>query len=172
MSEAIIAIDEKKLAEDQAKLRAKFVKLQSNKIHKKSLRGGAKFLAKQAKQVAPVGDDYDRKSERAGRIASNAKHLYHKKGALKRGITVSAGKVRKKGEISFLARTGKREKMGIPPDSKWYYPAIVEYGPKKGPRQWPGKQYMRKTFESHGQQAIAMVIDESKAGIEQLMAGQ
>lgn len=167
MSEEIVSFDKEKFAADQAKLRAKFVKAQSRKIYNSAIRAGAKFLQKRAKENAPVGKNYDRKSERASRVAGKSEQLYHKKGTLKRSIRVMVGKFKKRGEISYLVATGRRDKMGIPQDAKHYYPAVVEYGPKKR-ASWPGRFYMKRTYQSHGAQVIAMVREEIKTKLEAL----
>lgn len=61
-------------------------------------------------------------------------------GRLKKSMKVKSVK-RSRVKIGVKIETGTRAELGIPPDSKWYYPAHVELGT----RTRPAKSFMRKT---------------------------
>lgn len=126
-------------------LQKKFAKLHlkaQKKVFLKANRKAAKVLLKSIKSKAPVDT-----------------------GALKRNIKIR--KIdRSRTKIGLTIRTGTREEMGISEKSKWYYPAIVEYGnPKK---QLPAKSYMRAGFNSAESQARKVLASEIGSGIERV----
>lgn len=83
------------------------------KFLKRAAREAAYPIRKAAKSLAPKGAT----------------------GALARGISIRAGRPRRRGDVSIIVATGTRKKMGLPEynkagkgGEKFYYPAHVELG--------------------------------------------
>lgn len=113
------------------------------KIVASAIRKAAKPVLAEAKRLAPV-----------------------KTGKLRDNIHIGALRARK-GSFGTVVQTGRREQMGIPADSKWYYPAIVEYGHGNV----PPKSFMREAMNSQTPRCIAIIADEIKAGIRTATGG-
>lgn len=111
------------------------------KIVRRALRDAAKIHASAAKAEAPVDT-----------------------GATKAGIRVRAVTGLRRGNFGVMSRTGTREEMGIPSDSKWYYPAIVEYGTPTT----PANPFMRRAFEQNRQRMIDSIRRDLWSGIRSL----
>lgn len=73
------------------------------KIVRKALRRAARPVRDRARSLAPV-----------------------RTGALRKSIKVRAAKLRGRGRIGILVKTGTREELGIEASNRWYYPAVVE----------------------------------------------
>lgn len=59
----------------------------------------------------------------------------------------------------------KRSALGIEPDAKGYYPAAVEYGVKKGPRQFDALSPIRDAVNDNQEAELKRLGDEIGAGI-------
>ena len=104
-------------------------------------------------------------------IQRYAKNLAPKRtGKLKRSGIVILDVPGKPGTVKRITSTARREKLGISPDSPWYYPAIVEFGVKKGPRQFAGRRFMRGAFGNRKQDAMMTIIETFNAGFEAELA--
>lgn len=77
-----------------------------------ALEEGANVVLRLAKQKAPV---------RTGKLRDT---MY----------TVPGSRSKRGRKWAWYVRTGKREALGIPPDEKFYYPMVVEYGGLIGAR--------------------------------------
>lgn len=119
----------------------------ARRVAKNSLMAGNRFLRVQAKNAAPV---------RTGLLKRKGVEILDRRG--------------QPGEVLRSTATARREKLGIPADSKWYYPAIVEYGVKKGPRRFKGRKFMSRTFLSYGERAKRIIVDRAKVEIEKELA--
>ena len=67
-------------------------------------------------------------------------------------------------DIGKVIQTGTREMMGIPADSKWYYPAFVEYGVKS--RGIRSKSYLRKGLKLSRDRAMGVLKAVIRRGID------
>lgn len=119
----------------------------SKRVARRAVIKAARFLVKQAKTIAPV---------KTGKLKSKGFQIMDRRGRI--------------GDVIRVASTARRERLGIAADSKWYYPAIVEFGPKKGPRRWPGKRFMERTFRAHGEAAKRLAVDAMLIGVETELA--
>lgn len=85
-------------------------------------------------------------------------------GVMKNKMKVKAGK-RSRTSISQLVMLPTRDKLGIPDDYDFYYPAAIEYGVKfnkltKKPQ--PAKRYMRTVFSQHRGPIVARLNSEGR----------
>lgn len=119
----------------------------SKRVARFALTRAARFLMRQVKQIAPV---------RTGMLKRKGFQVFDKRG--------------KPGDVIRAMSTARRDKLGIPADSKWYYPAIVEFGVKRGPRRWAGKKFMTRTFYTHGTAAKQIIVDSMNEGIQKELA--
>lgn len=87
-----------------AKLAAMPLKVQK-KITRQALRQGGKRVRDEARRLAPVDT-----------------------GALKKSIKVRAAKNLRRGSFGISVQTGTRAELGISPEAKFYYPAVLEFG--------------------------------------------
>lgn len=108
------------------------------KIVRKALRAAAKPIRDDAKANAPVDE-----------------------GDLRKNIKVRAMR-RSRVRLGVIVRTGTRDEMGIPADSNWYYPAIVEYGYD----DVPANPYLRNALDKNRQQALRTMGAEISSGID------
>ncbi len=107
-------------------LEAKFRKLPlrlQKKILRPSLRAGGKSVQQAVKAAVPKDT-----------------------GRLRRGIQLKAMK-RSRSRMGVFVSTKGREFFGIDADSKWYYPAIIEYGYVRHGITYPARSYLRSTVE-------------------------
>lgn len=119
----------------------------ARRVAKNALMAGNRYLRVQAKNIAPV---------RTGLLKRKGIEILDRRG--------------KPGDVLRSTATARREKLGISADSKWYYPAIVEYGVKKGPRQFRGRRFMERTYLAHEERAKRIIIDRAKVEIEKELA--
>lgn len=110
----------------------------SNKIQKqymrKSLRAGTKLVADIVRRNTPVLT-----------------------GRLRRGIKVRAGK-RSRSRIGYFVLLPTRAQLGIDPKSKWYYPAVLEWGGiTKTGRVIPALGFMRRSLDASREPATNKV---------------
>lgn len=127
-------IGDKQVAKALSKLAVK----EQNKAMTKGLKAGGRLVQQRAIANAPQDT-----------------------GKLKSGIEVRmrTRKGLKKAEV----RTKSREFFGIPADSNFYYPAIIEYGSTdRGIKPFA---YMRKARESEETRAIREVINALRRGL-------
>ena len=85
-------------------------------------------------------------------------------------VPVDTGKLRnsirqmsrtKRGISRAYVATGTREELGIPPDAKGFYPAVIEYGT----RERPAHSYLRRAMEEKRTEVIRKAADEIGRGI-------
>lgn len=76
---------------------------------------------------------------------------------------------RKRGSIGRSILTGTRAELGIPDDSKHYYPAALEYGESHGARRTQPKAFMRKAFDATKDEAYEIYKRTVRQGIERLV---
>ena len=107
-------------------LEAKFRRL-PDRVQKKILRPSMRAGAKEVQQAAKAAVPKDT-------------------GRLRRSLILKAIK-RSRNRIGFVVRTKGREFFGIDAGSKWYYPAIIEYGYVRFGKQYPARSYLRSTVE-------------------------
>lgn len=121
--------------EGMEKLSARFNSLNKkmqSKILSPALKEGAKVISSKSKSEAPVGLTGD----------------------LRKTIHVRRGN-RSRRRIEWHVRSGTRAKLKIPVNSKWYYPAHVEYGTENS----NGIHYMRKGLvKGRGEANLAIAI--------------
>lgn len=67
-------------------------------------------------------------------------------GLLRRSIQLKSIK-RSRSRIGMVVSTKGREFFGIDPASKWFYPAIIEYGYVRNGVTYPAQPYIRGTAE-------------------------
>lgn len=84
-------------------------------------------------------------------------------GALRReGLKIRAVKRTRKGRrIGVLVMTPTRSALGIPHDSPWYYPAILEFGDS---RIQPAR-FLRGAKESSEAEALAVIKARIRSGV-------
>lgn len=97
--------------------------------------------------------------------------------AVKRRVPVGTGLLRKLIKVRSIkrsrvwvgafCRTPTRKELGIPKESKWYYPAIVEYGHSKR-SGLSARPYMRSGWDATKRQVRAKVQREMGRGIERV----
>lgn len=129
----ISVLGERELERKLAKLTAGV----QRKIVRRALRDAAKPIRDAAKSRAPV-----------------------KSGRLRRNIKVRSMR-RSRVRLGVLVRTGTRDEMGIPSDSPWYYPAIIEYGYENV----PANPFLRGALDSNRQKALRIISDSVLGGI-------
>ena len=78
---------------------------------------------------------------------------------IKSRTSLQTGKRAPRGVVQRFVMTGTRAEMGIPADSPWYYPAIVEYGHDNA----PPKGFMRATFVHSDAPARRLVLKDIRA---------
>ncbi len=175
MSEQLITLDPKCFEELRA-LDRKLKSLEKGEAKKAAtfgLRRGAAMLKKVAQANAPVGKDYTRKVAKRKAFLSGTTTYKHTGGTLKsKGFQIGRGRFGDRNTATMLLKLAKRDRMGIPQASKWYYPAIVEYGVKKGPRKFAGRAFLKRAFQSNGQAAINVAVDATWLKIERLMTAR
>ncbi len=180
--EAMITLDPRCFEQLRA-LDRKLLSLEKGEAKKAAnygLRRGAAILKKAASANAPVGKDYKRSFKPKttfnyvkGKLVRNPTTFDHAGGTLKsKGFQVGRGRFGDKNTASVLLKLAKRDRMGIPRSYKWYYPAIVEYGVKKGSRQFAGSGFMRRAFRSNGDAAIKATVAGAWLKIERLMTAR
>lgn len=99
-----------------------------------ALRAGAKLIASQFRANTPVFT-----------------------GRLRRGIKIRAVKPRR-GRFGVMIMTPTREKLGLPANTKWYYPAVLEWGGvTKSGRVIPALAFGRRALETTRTAAINLV---------------
>ena len=163
-----------------AQLEATFKTLErtiQRKVLVKAARAAGNAFLRVAKLNAPVNTEDTSRSKRV--IAATAKKIettvarkiyrrlakeqakahqklgIHKQaaGTLKRSIKLRKHPNQKRNQVRLAVQTGTRAEMDIPADSKWYYPAHVEYG-HGFPGEGPGKKsvrphpFMRPAYDS------------------------
>lgn len=89
-------------------------------------------------------------------------------GLLRSKIKVRSGS-RRRGQVSMIVRTGTRPEMGIDPSSRWYYPAIVEYGNAK--RGLAPNPFMARGLERNRARATAALRRHIWRGIAAATTG-
>lgn len=71
---------------------------------------------------------------------------------------------RSRNKLGATVALPTREAMGIKPDSKWYYPAILEYGsPKTGLKPI---RYFRESVDASWPEERKILSEELRSGIE------
>jgi hypothetical protein len=85
-------------------------------------------------------------------------------GPLLRGMRLRALKRRRRGDFGVGIMTPPRVDLGIPPTSKWFYPAHIELGT----RRTPARPYMRQALSTKGDAALTILRQAILAGIEHL----
>lgn len=110
--------------------------------------------------AAKIQKQYMRKALRAGAKVIQAAYKAHAPvftGKLKSGIKVRVVK-RSRGRIGVMVMTPTRAQLGIPPDSKWYYPAVLEFGGvTKSGRVIPALAFGRRALQSTRSSAIQTI---------------
>lgn len=135
----ISLIGDKELQKAFKKLHPKLQK----KAFKKAARVAAKIVKESAKGKVPVAE-----------------------GDLKKSIKVKAMK-RSRTQVGVRIVAGTREELGIPADSKWYYPAIVEYGYTRQDGVFiPPQSYLRAARDAKERAAQNVMEREIRKGIE------
>lgn len=84
-------------------------------------------------------------------------------GRMARTLRLRAMK-RRRGQLGLMIISGTREALGIPPDSRSYYPAHVELGTS----QMPAEPYLRPSFDSQREsmvQTLARGIEEAMRSV-------
>ncbi len=138
-----------KFHDEVAFILAKFKRLDARgarRIARRAQMRATRFLMRQVKTIAPV---------RTGLLKRRGFQIFDRKGS--------------PGESIRAMSTARRDKLGISAESKWYYPAIVEFGVKKGPRKFAGRKFMSRTYRTHGEAAKKIAIDAMIEGINQEM---
>ena len=74
-------------------------------------------------------------------------------------------RVAKKG-YGVVVQTAPRSVLNIPPDSKWYYPKILEYGTYKSDRPIAPMRFMHRGLEAVRGQAMQVFIRNLWAGVK------
>ncbi len=112
---------------------------------RKGTRAGAKLMLAKARALAPV-----------------------RTGLMRQKLTVRAAKRKRPKALGAKVQGGKRAAMKIPENSKWYYPAIVEFGRKDGKLQ--GSHFMLRAAEATASAATNRTLNEIKTQIESAKA--
>ena len=95
-------------------------------------------------------------------VRDSARALAPKKsGAMANTLEV---RVKKGKPPGIVVQTARRGRLGIPEDSPWYYPAIVEYGSPS--RNIPASRFMHRGLEAARGQAMAVFIRNLWAGVK------
>jgi HK97 gp10 family phage protein len=121
------------------RLQAKFAKLEGKlqkKVFRQAARAAAKPVLAAAKQLCPA---------KTGKL----------KGSLKIGSSPA------KSGVGAQVQTGTRGELGIPEDSKIFYPAVVEYGHDNV----PAHSYLRKAMDQERTTAKRILTYEIAAKI-------
>jgi len=141
-----------------AKLRKLPLKMQKQ-VLRKSLRNGAKKIKATARALVPVSEVRKR---------PNGKHL-------KNTIRVSTGKISKrskqrKGEVRANVLTGTREKLGILPGEKYYYPAAVALGffNVRANRRIRAKPFMKNALKNNKKTVLSDIARDIRRGINSI----
>lgn len=113
----------------QAKLAAMTLKVQ-RKIVRQALRKGGKRVRDEARRLAPV-----------------------ETGALKKSIKVRAARNLRRGSFGIAVLTGTRAELGISPEAKYYYPAVVEFGG----RGHDAQPYLRPAMDATRTEVLGLV---------------
>lgn len=116
------------------------------KVVKKAVRGGAKIIQRQAKANAP------RLNLSKTRVGPGTQ--MPNPGTLRKGIKVRTGR-KKKFHYRINVVMDSRARMGIPADSKFYAPQIIENQTR----------FMRRAFEQKGAEAEAFIVKEIRSGL-------
>lgn len=118
----------------QAKLADLTPKVQ-RKIVRSALRQGAKRVRDEARRLAPVDT-----------------------GALKKSIKVRAARNLRRGSFGIAILTGTRAELGISPEAKFYYPAVVEFGGRgHGGRGYDAQPYLRPAMDATRAEVLGLV---------------
>lgn len=133
----ISMLGDKKLQRQLSKLPARVEK----RIVRKALRAAARPVLRAAKQKCPVDT-----------------------GALKKGLKIRARK-RSRKSFGVDVSTPTREKLGIASDSKWYYPALVEYGYVRKGITYAARSFLRSAKDATRSAALAILKREIGAGV-------
>lgn len=112
-----------------AKLSAMVPKVQK-KITRQALRQGAKRVRDEARRLAPVDS-----------------------GALKKSLKVRAAKNLRRGSFGLSVLTGTRAELGISPEAKFYYPAVLEYGG----RGHEAQPYLRPAMDATRAEVLGLI---------------
>jgi len=123
-----------------------FEPILQKKILRKVLRKATKPVLEKARALVPVD---------TGKLQKNMKVR-----------AVGQGKRKRRGLLGASVRTPTRDTLGIDPDDRGYYPAVLEYGSAK--RNIPAKAYLRKAKDAAAEQVryvfrneLSRVIDET-----------
>ena len=68
----------------------------------------------------------------------------------------------KRGRLEYGLMLPTREQLGIPPEAKHYYPAVLEYGAPHMSARAP----MRRTVDDNAQAELALIGQEIGRGVE------
>lgn len=109
------------------------------KIVRKALRSGAKPVLADAKAYVPIDT-----------------------GALESELKITASRARR-GFFGVQVATPPRSILGIGPDDKGYYPAILEYGSDK----MEPIPYLRPAFDNNRGRALAIIRDVLVKGVRE-----
>lgn len=125
----------------------RLVEKDAKKIVRQAMRAAARPVHARAVELAP---------KKTGALAQNIKI-----NAATSATAKAAGIKAARGSLGVVVRTGTRAEMGIDPSSKWYYPAIVEYGHDNA----PAKSYLRRAMDETRGEAIAIAARMIGGGI-------
>lgn len=76
----------------------------------------------------------------------------------------------KRFDVGVVVQTGTREMMGISADSKWYYPAFVEYGVKS--RGIRARSFLRKGLKQSKDRALKILTAAIRRGVDNFAKSQ
>lgn len=116
------------------------------KVVRKSMRAGMKVIKSAVESEVPVD---------TGLTRSAVKLKAHKRSRNKIGIDV-----RIDASTEGLKKTSSKGKTV-------FYPAIVEYGRKKGKKPLPPNPFMRRAFTAKGETARQITLKQLRDGIEE-----
>ncbi len=117
------------------------------RILTKAFRIGAKVILRQARANLAV-------------ISKTGRHT----GPIARRLSVRALR-RQKNRVGVMIQTPTREKLGISPGNKWYYPAHIELGTRRTTAQ----PYLRNAFDENIKDVDALVIAAINEEVEKAL---
>lgn len=63
-----------------------------------------------------------------------------------------------------------REELGISPDDKWFYPAVLEYGSPDDPERYPAYAPIRRTVNANEGRELGTITRDIATGVERQWA--
>lgn len=137
ISFALDLLGDDELTKDLARLEFKT----QRSVVKKAFRRGMKIVLQRSQQLVPV-----------------------KTAVLKNSLKIRVSSSRK--GVNARVVTGTRDKLGIPADAKFYYPAVIEYGSPS--RNIAPHSFMRKAMDEKRSQALTRIKQDIRHGIVRL----